>query len=173
MFVKLAEMLDACDTMVITMKKKDNKITASIVPKMKDDKATYPPLIVSGTPEELEKGFEDLWKEVKPSLALMSNVKLFVEAAKKVEEEKKTGAKPATTTTVKAADKNKDKNKDKNGKAIPAQPSLYEEPTDNETEEVEEEEQEETQETTTPEPEPAPAPQPAPAETKSDDEDIF
>lgn len=174
-FEKLSSMLDACDSVVVTMKKKDGKIILAVVPKIDKDAKQLAPLIISGTAKEIDEGFAGIWAEAEKVTGLLSNVKVFAEGIKAKEESKKAEAagttKKPTTGTGKGGNKG-----DKGGKAqTPGkEPDLFGGDTSTTNEEEPEEEITEVEPEAEPEKE---EPQPAnetPSSNPADaDSDIF
>lgn len=80
-FSKLAASLELVESFhIIAQAVKDGKIQLAITPKTKNDKVVLPPLLVTGTPEELDTSFADLWSKVEPTMGLISNIEAFTKA---------------------------------------------------------------------------------------------
>lgn len=99
MFKEFASMLGDGDTLNITIKKKEEKLIISIVPKVykvKDDVHNkISPLVVSGTPEELEEGFiAAISSPIQKVTGLLANAKEFEKSAEKAATNGKTSPDP-------------------------------------------------------------------------------
>ncbi|TYK31879.1 PRTRC system protein E, partial [Bacteroides pyogenes] len=89
MFTKFASMLGDGDSLSITITKKGDNLITSILPKKADlsdtGKDYLSPLVVSGTPEELENGFIDaVITPIQQATGILTNMREFekgVEAA--------------------------------------------------------------------------------------------
>lgn len=102
MFKELASMLGENDTLNITIQRKGEKLITSIIPKVykiKDDiQKQITPLVVSGTPEELEEGFiEAISSPIQKSIGIITNVREFEKSTEKAT----SGNKGKNTTDLK------------------------------------------------------------------------
>lgn len=89
-FEKLSELLGD-DSLVLVVKKKEDKLFLSITPKLsKDSKKKIVPLTISGTATELDEGFFDaVSKPIQETQGLVTNIKGYEDSMKALEEAKK------------------------------------------------------------------------------------
>lgn len=88
MFKKIASMLGDNDTLNITIARKGDKMIVSILPKVhkvKDDiQKKITPLVLSGTPDELEEGFIDaISSPIQKVTGLLANAREFEKSVEK------------------------------------------------------------------------------------------
>lgn len=106
-FKSLAELLDDGQQLTMTVKKKSDRLTVSILPATSDvkDKAVenIVPVVLSGTPAEFEDGFLDAIKDSLPkATGLVSNIKEYEDSVEKAK---------AATAMAKKEKEEKDKQK--------------------------------------------------------------
>ncbi|NDV81359.1 PRTRC system protein E [Bacteroides sp. 51] len=94
MFTKFASMLCEGDTLSITITKRGNSLVTSIMPTkagLKDSaKERITPLVVSGTPEELDEGFiEAVSSPIQKATGILTNIHNFEKAAEDAEKNSK------------------------------------------------------------------------------------
>jgi PRTRC genetic system protein E len=93
-FKELSEMMTAGTTLNLTVTHQTGIMTVSVLPKVKvlkdDAKKHLQPVVLTGTPEELDAGFFDtVGQPVQKALGMLSNMKSVEEALARVEAEKK------------------------------------------------------------------------------------
>lgn len=101
MFQNFASMLGDGDTLNITITKKSDKIIVSLVPKLaktkEDVQKKIAPLVLSGTPDELDDGFINaITSPIQKATGIISNAKEFEKAAEKAVSNSKPAAKPSS-----------------------------------------------------------------------------
>ena len=99
-FKRFSEMLASSTDVTLTIHKQNGTMTVSVLPKangLQDEAQNHlKPIVITGTPEELDEGFLDAVREpVRKAATLLSGMKSFedslakVEANRKEEQEKK------------------------------------------------------------------------------------
>ena len=93
-FKKLSEIMTAGTTLNLTVHHQNGILTVSVLPKVKglkdDAKKHLLPIVLTGTPEELDEGFFDTVSQpVQKASGMLSNMKSFEEGLARVEAEKK------------------------------------------------------------------------------------
>lgn len=101
MFQNFASMLGDGDTLNITITKKSDKIIVSLVPKLantkEDVQKKITPLVLSGTPDELNDGFINaITSPIQKATGIISNAKEFEKAAEKAVSNSKSAGKPSS-----------------------------------------------------------------------------
>lgn len=114
MFNNFASMLGDGDTLNITITKKGDRIIVSLVPKLaqtkEDIQKKIAPLVLSGTPDELDNGFIDaITGPVLKAAGIISNAKEFEKAAEKAVTNSKTTSKSSSDSNKKAEEDRKAK----------------------------------------------------------------
>lgn len=114
MFNNFASMLGDGDTLNITITKKGDRIIVSLVPKLaqtkEDVQKKIAPLVLSGTPDELDNGFIDaITGPVLKAAGIISNAKEFEKAAEKAVTNSKTTSKSSSDSNKKAEEDRKAK----------------------------------------------------------------
>lgn len=130
-FKTVADALQDGQQIVLTIRKSGQNLVASILSDTKGvkDKAVdnIVPIILNGTPEEFEEGFENALKPVAQAAGLVTNIKEFeesVETARKAsemakkEKDAKAKNKKQFDELIALARKNKDEHKFKDAKSI-------------------------------------------------------
>lgn len=113
-FTELEPFLATCSSLSITMKKADDgKISLAVLPVYKDNKTLLPPVIMTGTAQQLDEGFTKEWAKTDAATGIMSNIAGFISTVKTVE--KKEAAKTTGTSTATSAGKKPETSKTGNG----------------------------------------------------------
>lgn len=131
LFKNLSELLSDGQQMTVTVRKTGHELVVSTMPDMQvKDKAVenIVPIVVKGTPQELDEGYVDTLKEGLPIAdGLVTNIKEYeesVELARKAtqmakdEKDQSKKQKEAFNNLIALARKNKDEHKFKDAKAI-------------------------------------------------------
>lgn len=113
MFTKFSSMLGDGDTLSMTITKKGDKLITSILPiksDIKDDaKDRITPLVVSGTPDELNEGFADaVCAPMQKAAGILTNMQEFERSAAEAEKNSK-AAKANADKAKKEAEERKKK----------------------------------------------------------------
>lgn len=161
-FTELEPFLATCSSLSITMKKADDgKISLAVLPVYKDNKTLLPPVIMTGTAQQLDEGFTKEWAKTDAATGIMSNIAGFISTAKTVE--KKEAAKTTGTSTATSTAKKPETSKTGNGSkagtntGAVVDTNLFKDDADKndeEQDEVKEEVKEETKEPELKKPEP-------------------
>ncbi|AVM53289.1 PRTRC genetic system protein E [Bacteroides zoogleoformans] len=125
MFTKFASMLGDGDSLSITITKKGDNLITSILPKKADlsdtGKDHLSPLVVSGTPEELEDGFIDaVITPIQQATGILTNMREFEKGVEDAEANSK-AAKKEKERKEKEKKERKDKYKEFTEKANAAE----------------------------------------------------
>jgi PRTRC genetic system protein E len=93
-FKELSEMMTAGTSVNLTVHFQNGIMTVSVLPKVKglkdDAKKHLQPIVLTGTPDELDAGFFDtVGQPVQKASGMLSNMKSFEDALARVEAEKK------------------------------------------------------------------------------------
>lgn len=125
MFTKFALMLEDGDSLSITITKKGDNLITSILPKKADlsdtGKDHLSPLVVSGTPEELEDGFIDaVITPIQQAAGILTNMREFEKGIEAAEANSK-AAKKEKERKEKEEKERKDKYKEFTEKANAAE----------------------------------------------------
>jgi PRTRC genetic system protein E len=131
MFIKLFQLLEGGNIIDIRITKKEDKLTCMISPVINTTKEPIVPIIVSGTPEELETQFIDLIsKPLKAASIQISDTNVFLKQLEKIKEKAK--------KDLEAESKKKPSSSGRtSSKPIPTQDSLGLKDDDDENNEVE------------------------------------
>lgn len=119
MFNNLASMLRDGDTLNITMTKKGDRLIVSLVPKLANTKEELQknivPLVLSGTPDELEEGFINaVTSPIQKATGIISNAIEFQKSAEKAA----TGSKGRSSKTSSDPKKKEEDRKAKYNEAM-------------------------------------------------------